>query len=99
MLLDLLPLLRPSRESRARADGCIAFDHALYPDNPMNLDFSAFDKALNQLGQSIIDNSQAARSHLSQLADLQAKLDALKIDVKAKADALRAEGAATNAYR
>ncbi|MGI8933048.1 MAG: hypothetical protein ACR2FS_03140 [Phormidesmis sp.] len=56
------------------------------------MDFSSFDKALSQLGQSITANSQGERSHLSQLADLQAELDALKIEARAKADALRAQG-------
>ncbi|MGI8933410.1 MAG: hypothetical protein ACR2FS_04990 [Phormidesmis sp.] len=60
----------------------------------MPLEFTAFDKALSHLGQSITANSQGERSHLSQLAELQAKLDALKIEARAKADALRAEGAA-----
>jgi hypothetical protein len=58
----------------------------------MSLEFSAFDTAINQLGQSITSNSQGALTHLSQLAELQAKLDALKIDARAKAGALRAEG-------
>lgn len=57
----------------------------------MTLEFSALDKALGQLGQSITANNQGERSHLSQLAELQAKLDALKIDARAKAGALRAE--------
>ncbi len=55
-------------------------------------EFSAFDKALSQLGQSITANSQGERSHLSQLAELQAELDALKIEARAKANALRAQG-------
>lgn len=58
----------------------------------MSLEFNAFDKALTHLGRSITDNAHGARSHLSQLAELQAQLDALKIEVKAKANALRAEG-------
>lgn len=61
------------------------------------LDCSAFDSALTQLSQSITDNAQGARSHLSQLAELQAELDRLKVEAKEKADALRAEGAAPNA--
>ena len=58
----------------------------------MELNFSAFDKALAQLGQSITANSQGARAHLSELAELQAKLDALKVEVRAKTSALRVEG-------
>lgn len=58
----------------------------------MNLDFSAFDKALTGLGQTILDISEpTTTAHLSQLAELQAKLDALKIDAKAKTDQLKTE--------
>lgn len=56
------------------------------------MNFASFANALTQLSQGIEAGSQAERSHLSQLAELQAKLDSLKIDAKAKADALRAEG-------
>lgn len=48
----------------------------------MNLNFSAFDTALNRLGQNITANAHGARSHLSQLADLQAELDRLKVEAK-----------------
>ena len=50
----------------------------------MNLNFFAFDTALNQLGQSITTNAHGARSHLSQLADLQAELDRLKLEAKSR---------------
>ncbi|MGI8933591.1 MAG: hypothetical protein ACR2FS_05910 [Phormidesmis sp.] len=56
------------------------------------MDFSSFANALTQLSQGIEAGSSAERSHLSQLADLQAKLDALKIEARAKAGALREQG-------
>lgn len=56
------------------------------------MEFTSFDTALTQLGQSITTNAHGARSHLSQLADLQAELDRLKVEAKAKADELREQG-------
>lgn len=55
--------------------------------------FDSFDKALCQLGQSITENAHGAQSHLSQLAELQAKLDQLKIEAKTKTDRLKTDTA------
>ena len=58
----------------------------------MILNFSAFDTAISKLGQTIVDSSAGAQKLLSDLSDLQAQLDSLRLDTKAKADQLRAEG-------
>lgn len=58
------------------------------------MNFASFSNALVQLSQGIEAGSQGERSHVAELADLQAELDRLKLEAKAKADALRAKGAA-----
>ncbi|MEL7521488.1 MAG: hypothetical protein AAFV85_26795 [Cyanobacteria bacterium J06634_6] len=58
----------------------------------MILDLSPFDKALTQLGTDITANAQGAQQTLTQLADVQARLDAVKATAQAKARELREQG-------
>lgn len=56
------------------------------------MNFASFSNALVQLSQGIEAGSEGERSHLSQIAELQAELDRLKLEARAKADALKTEG-------
>lgn len=58
----------------------------------MNLSFPEFDKAFSQLATAITDNAHGAQQHLLAINDIQARLDAARIEAQAKADELRAQG-------
>jgi hypothetical protein len=64
----------------------------------MTLDFANFNSAVAQLTRTIADSSKTAHDLLLSLADLQAQLDALRIDAQASAKApLHPNGDMTNA--